>query len=112
MTNSKPEQLKEIALELEKVDSLILAATRLVNDGRVIDLGALQDRTAALCDAALALPVPQSKSLLEPMTDLIDHLDRLTLSLNEKYGDLPEFKSEAQPGAAASAYARGLDSEG
>lgn len=112
MTKSRPSTFAEITVELEKVDSLVLTATRLVNDGRVIDLKVLQDRTANLCDAALALPAAESKQLLAPMTELIEHLDHLTQCLTEKFGDLPNFSSEARPGAAASAYARSLDAEG
>ncbi len=112
MTEPALNDLAQISHELEKVASLVQAATRLVNDGRVIDLKALQDRTAILCDAAVTLPAAESKTLLEPMTDLIQHLDRLTVTLTDKYGGLPDLQTEAQPDTAASAYARSLDAEG
>lgn len=112
MTEQAFKDASEITVELDKVDSLVLAAQRLVKDGRVIDLSALQQRTAVLCEAAVALPAKDGKTLLPRMTKLIENLDALTETLTDKFGHLPKQIQDARPQTAASAYERHLESKG
>ena len=109
MTEQRPNSPTEIQAEFVKIDSLISAASRLVGDGRLVDLSALERRTADVCDAAVALPAEQSRPLLPMMEQLISSLDSLTTRLTDLYGDLPNLQSEAAPRASASAYGHGQD---
>lgn len=103
--------LSDVHAELDKIESLVSTATRLINDGRMIDLGALLRRTQETCDAAVALPPQDSKSLLPSLELVISKLDALTDQLNTRFGDLPNLQHEAAPRVAASAYGRLQETE-
>ncbi len=104
MTERRPETHGEIEAELTKIESLISTAVRLVGEGRLVDLSALERRTLHACDAAVALPSDESRSLLPVMERLIGSLDELTERLTVEFGDLPKLQGEAAPITAASAY--------
>jgi len=106
MTSSDGWTVSAVRTELEKIESLIAAAARLINDGRMIDLGALVQRTQKTCDAAVSLAPRDSKSLLPDLEQVIEHLDGLSDKLNERFGSLPNLQNEAAPDVAASAYCR------
>ena len=95
-----------IKAELTKIESLIVAASRLVGDGRLIDLSTLERSTASACDAAVALPALENLPLLPIMEHLIESLDDLTKRLTEEFGSLPKLQGEAAPSTAAMAYGR------
>lgn len=97
-----------VETELEKVESLIATALRLLGEGRVVDLTALEARTRAVCDAALALPADDRKALIAPMEALLAGLDTLTASLNARFGDLPALTSTVGADAVSSAYGQAL----
>src|SRR5688500_6130078 len=85
--------LENVKAELMKVDSLIGTAIRLLSEGRVVELTALEARTRQVCDAALALPADDRKGLVPAMEALLAGLDTLTGNLNEKFGDMPSLSS-------------------
>lgn len=109
MTEPRPQARSDIEAELSKIDSLIATASRLVNDGRLVDLSALERRIVAACDAAVALPAYDSRPLLPVMKQIIVNLDDLTLHLSARFGDLPKLQGEAAPVTAASAYGQFQD---
>lgn len=106
MTSQQIWSLDYTRLELQKIGSLIAAAERLVSEGRLVELGALQTRTQTTCDAVVSLPAAESRSLLPDLEKVIKDLDSLTAKLNERFGDLPKLQNETTPNTAASAYSR------
>ncbi len=94
--------------DLLKIESLIATAVRLVEDGRVVDLAALQERTKHVCDAAVQLPATDAKPLIPAMESVLTQLDTLTENLTKRYGDLPALSSRVGSDTAASIYGRTL----
>ena len=91
MTYMQQPSLSETHSELHKVESLIATASRLVSEGRLIDLSALQTRTQTACDAVVSLSAKESRSLLPDLEKVISDLDLLTAKLKEQFGDLPNL---------------------
>jgi S-adenosylhomocysteine hydrolase len=107
MTESAAD-LETVKAELLKVDSLIGTAIRLLGEGRVVELTALEARTRQVCNAALALEGDDRKTLVPAMEALLNGLDKLTGDLNEKFGDLPALTSTVGADTASSAYGQAL----
>jgi len=97
-----------IEAELLKIETLIATAVRLLDEGRVVELSALQERTKRVCDAALALPRDQSRPLIPAMEGLLNALDALTANLNRRFGDLPTLANLVGADTATSAYGQTL----
>jgi hypothetical protein len=100
--------LETVKAELLKVDSLIATAIRLLGEGRVVELTALEARTRHVCDAVLALGAEERKAVVPAMEALLGGLDTLTADLTEKFGDLPALSSTVGADAASSAYGLAL----
>jgi hypothetical protein len=94
--------------ELLKIESLIATAVRLLDEGRVVDLAALEERTRRACDAALALPRAETKPLVPAMEALLAALDALTINLRGRFGNLPTLASLIGSDTATSAYGQTL----
>jgi hypothetical protein len=101
-------ELETVKAELLKVDTLVATAVRLLGEGRVVDLTALEARTRAVCDSALALSDDDRKALVEPMENLLAALDKLTADLNTRFGDVPALSSMVGADAVSSAYGQAL----
>lgn len=106
MTKTVLKSASTIKTELTRIDSLINAANRLIGEDRLIDLAALESRTHAACDAAIALDGNESRELLPDLERVISNLDELAESLNRRFGDLPSLNEETTPSSAAMAYGR------
>jgi len=100
--------VETIKADFVKVESLIATAIRLLEEGRIVNLAALQGRTKQVCDAALALPREESHALIPAMEALLTALDTLTAKLNDRFGDLPSLSGHVGADAAASAYGQSL----
>jgi len=100
--------VEAIGAELVKIESLIATAVRLLDEGRVVELSALQERTKRVCDAAMALPRTESRPLVPSMESLLTSLDLLTANLNRRFGDLPSLASLVGADTATSAYGQTL----
>ena len=91
-----------VGLELEKIESLIAGAYRLVTEGRLIDLSALDGRVRSLCEAVLQLPGPEARAAVNNLQRLLGGLDGLSAALQTRFADLPIMPNH---GSAAAAYA-------
>ena len=98
--------MESINADLLKIESLISTANRLVDEGRIVDLAALQERTNQVCDAAVQLAPQDAKPLIPAMELVLTQLDSLTENLTKRYGDLPSFSSRVGSDTAASVYAQ------
>ena len=100
--------VETIKAELVKIESLIATAVRLLDEGRVVELSALQERTKRICDAALRLPREESAPLVPAMEALLTSLDALTANLSRRFGDIPSLSSLVGADTATSAYGQTL----
>ncbi len=110
MENKSPDTLGVEAIEAEllKIESLITTAVRLLDEGRVVELSALQERTKRVCDAAIGLPKGEALPLIPAMEALLSGLDALTANLNRRFGDIPSLSSLVGADTATSAYGQSL----
>ena len=108
MSNQLPANADTIKADLVKVESLIATAIRLLDEGRIVNLSALQGRTKQVCDAALALSRDDSRPLVPAMETLLTALDTLTAKLNDRFGDMPSLTGHVGSDAVASAYGQSL----
>lgn len=106
--NLPPGDIDAIKAELLKIESLIATAVRLLDEGRVVELSALQDRTKRVCEAAVRLPKAESAPLIPAMEALLTALDALTSNLNRRFGDIPSLSSLVGADTATSAYGQTL----
>ncbi len=100
--------VESIKAELVKIESLIATALRLLDEGRVVELSALQERTKRICDAAIRLPRAESAPLVPAMEALLNALDALTANLSRRFGDIPSLSSLVGADTATSAYGQTL----
>lgn len=106
--NSGNSDVESIKAELVKIESLIATALRLLDEGRVVELSALQERTKRVCDAAIRLPKPEAAPLVPAMEALLTALDALTANLSRRFGDIPSLSSMVGADTATSAYGQTL----
>lgn len=106
MTDTRLRSTSDIKAELNRIDSLINAANRLIGEDRLIDLAALESRTHAACDAAIALEGNEGRELLPDLERVISNLDELAENLTRRFGGLPNLNEETTPSSAAMAYGR------
>lgn len=95
----------ELALsEIEKVHAVLSTARRMTNDGRSIDLSAVDARIRRLCDIVEALPAAQGRTLAPALAALLAEFDSLSQELNERFGGLPNLGDMATTRDGAAAY--------
>jgi len=112
MTHDTASDLGFLRTEVDKLNSLILTAHRHLEEGRLINLKALEERTGEICEAAMALSPTQAQSLLTELSTLIANLGTMAGALNDRIDTCSSPIEEKQPTAtkASSAYAQTFDS--
>lgn len=78
----------DLMAEAERLTSLLTAARRHIVDGRLVNLQALQTRTAALVERVMALPPVEARRLQPVLAGLIRHLDDLMATLGDRLDHL------------------------
>lgn len=106
--NTGDGDVESIKAELIKIESLIATALRLLDEGRVVELSALQERTKRICEAAVRLPRAESAPLVPAMEALLTALDALTANLSRRFGNIPSLSSLVDADTATSAYGQTL----
>lgn len=94
----------EISQQLEKVESIISTASRLVDEGKMVDLAALQDRVAELTEM-IKLANPETASPFRPsLQKLIDSLDNLEAGMEALHREVTKAEALMEQKKARSAY--------
>ena len=75
MTPAAQAASEGVSLELAKIESLVAGAHRLVTEGRLIDLTALDGKVRGLCEAVLQLPGPEARASIHKLQSLLGSLD-------------------------------------
>ena len=71
------DQIAAIYDEIEKVDSVITTAQRLLADGKIVDLSALEGRAESLCDQIIDADVDSTDDISQALRDVLGKLERL-----------------------------------
>ncbi len=99
------QQTPEMALsEIEKIHAVLSTARRWTNEGRTIDLSAVDARIRTLCATVEALPQAQSRTLAPALTALLNEFDILGKELSERFSGLPTLNDLASAKDAAMIY--------
>jgi hypothetical protein len=99
------QQTPEMALsEIEKIHAVLSTARRWTNEGRTIDLSAVDARIRSLCSTVEALPQPQSRTLAPALTALLSEFDSLGKELSERFASLPSLNDLTSTKEAALVY--------
>lgn len=100
---SKP-TAADIQSQLEKADSLINAAARLLVDGQMVDLSALEERVRELSQSLTRADGETSKPFIKPVGKLIDSLDQLEKDLAAYQQNLQNGQERMNRQKAQNAY--------
>ena len=92
-----------IGPEVDKVLALVATAGAHIEDGRMVDLTALDARVEGLCSALRNLPAEDARRHIGTLEDLVVALDGLNAEINHR---LRALTTQPAPAAAASAYAK------
>ncbi|MBF0374771.1 MAG: hypothetical protein HQL39_15305 [Alphaproteobacteria bacterium] len=77
---------EDLKLEMRKTASLVDTARRLVADGKIVDLAALEGKARMIADGAGRLPRDEGRTLLPGLEALVEGLDRLAEELGRAHG--------------------------
>ncbi|MBF0334289.1 MAG: hypothetical protein HQL40_11690 [Alphaproteobacteria bacterium] len=77
---------EDLKLEMRKTASLVDTARRLVADGKIVDLAALEGKARMIADGAGRLPRDEGRTLLPGLEALVEGLDRLAEELGRARG--------------------------
>ncbi|MCC9624102.1 hypothetical protein LPB41_20675 [Thalassospira sp. MA62] len=99
----KPEQFKK---DLKRVLSLIRTSQRYLEDGKVIDLSALEARISDLCEQARTMPPEQRADVAPLLASLTDELGDLEGKMQREYSDIQrQLRGISNTTQATNAYA-------
>ncbi len=101
MTQPTTEQISE---DIEKVESLITTAQRLLGEGRMVDLGAMEDRVRELTEMFRDADAEVAKPLRPNIEKLIDSLATLESELEVRRRELKNGLEQMKREKAGSAY--------
>ncbi|MCK4939251.1 MAG: hypothetical protein KAR80_03085 [Rhodospirillaceae bacterium] len=94
----------QISQQLEKVESLITTSKRLLEEGKMVDLSALEERIRELTDNLKKCDPETAKPFLEAVHKLIDSLEGIEQNLEDHQQELLKGKEELERKKARNAY--------
>jgi len=93
----------DVVAEMNEVAAVIATARRLTDEGRTVNLSALEGKIGRLCAAVREAPPADRESVVEAMEKLVDALDELAATLTTRFGQ-PEGEAEGTRRRALDAY--------
>mgnify|MGYP000020207897 CR=1 FL=1 len=100
----KPDQFKK---DLKRVLSLIRTGQRYLDDGKVVELSALEHRIADLCEQARAMGPEQRSDIAPLLAALGDELGQLETNMQKEYSDIQrQLRGISNTAQATNAYAQ------
>lgn len=97
-------QQDQATKEIEQIRAVLAAAKHLTEENRPVDLAAIGNRLATLCQAVDDMPRDAGHLLAPALEALAVDLDSLAEVLNQRFGDLPLLGDLANSKDAAGAY--------
>ncbi|WP_029014509.1 hypothetical protein [Niveispirillum irakense] len=103
-----PPTAADVSDALDGLLALLDASADNVRNGNMVELAGLEREVKPILDAALSLPPPDARSLLDKLEAVMNGLEALSTTLREKYGDtLGGTDAHATRIRAVAAYRRG-----
>ncbi|NIY76798.1 hypothetical protein HED22_14185 [Thalassospira sp. HF15] len=100
----KPDQFKN---DLKRVLSLIRTGQRYLEDGKVVELSALESRIADLCEQAHTLAPDQRKEVAPLLAALTEELGQFEARMEKEYSDIQrQLRGISNTAQATNAYAQ------
>ena len=99
----------DVKTEVRKVASLVGGARRLLAEGKIVELSALEGKVKAMCEALKHAPPEVAKGLEKPVGAIIEDLDRLQADLTAQHRSLAERLENDERQRAAKAYRKVKD---
>lgn len=100
----KPDQFKN---DLKRVLSLIRTGQRYLEDGKVVELSALETRISDLCEQARTLAPEQRKEVAPLLASLIEELGQFESQMQQEYSDIQrQLRGISNTAQATNAYAQ------
>ncbi|MFV1851115.1 MAG: hypothetical protein ACMZ66_10440 [Thalassospira sp.] len=99
-----PDQFKK---DLKRVLSLIRTSQRYLEDGKVVELSALESRIADLCDQARSMGPAQRQEVAPLLAALTDELGQFESHMQKEYADIQrQLRGISNTAQATNAYAQ------
>ena len=89
MSQANSPRAVTVAEDLARIHSVVETAQRLLDEGRVVDISAIEARTETACAKVLALPVADGRALRALLEALLARFDVLAEALRARFGDFP-----------------------
>ncbi len=100
----KPDQFKN---DLKRVLSLIRTGQRYLEDGKVVELSALESRIADLCEQARTLAPEQRQEVAPLLASLTEELGQFETRMQQEYSDIQrQLRGISNTAQATNAYAQ------
>lgn len=94
----------QITIQMEKVENLISASKRLLEEGKMVDLSAMEERIRELTDNLKKCDPETARPFLEAVGNLIDSLTGIEKSLKDHQLELIKGGAELDRKKARNAY--------
>ncbi|WP_033068905.1 hypothetical protein [Thalassospira australica] len=100
----KPDQFKN---DLKRVLSLIRTGQRYLEDGKVVELSALETKIADLCEQARTMAPDQRDEIAPLLAALTDELGQFETKMQQEYSDIQrQLRGISSTTQATNAYAQ------
>ncbi|WP_430472881.1 hypothetical protein ACQ0MK_12440 [Thalassospira lucentensis] len=100
----KPDQFKK---DLKRVLSLIRTGQRYLDDGKVVELSALETRIADLCNQARAMGAEQRREVAPLLAALTEELGQFETNMQQEHSDIQrQLRGISNTTQATNAYAQ------
>lgn len=93
--------------EIDKIESLIAGAGRLLTERKQVDLALLEERVQKLCSAITEVPADISRPLAGRLKELLDMLDALETALTDEFGTMIKLAEKDTLDQAIKSYPSG-----
>ncbi|WP_417805771.1 hypothetical protein [Thalassospira lucentensis] len=101
--NFKPDQFKK---DLQRVLSLIRTSQRYLEDGKVVELAALETKVADLCAQAQSMNAEQRNDVTPLLAALTDELAKFETDMAQEYANIQrQLRGISNTAQATNAYA-------
>lgn len=93
--------------EIDKIESLIAGAGRLLAEHKQVDLTLLEERVQVLCTTLTEAPADVARPLAGRLAEIMAMLDALEGALNEEFGTMSRLAEEDARAQALKSYPSG-----
>ena len=97
----------QLTVHMEKVENLISASKRLIDEGKMVDLSSLGEKIKTLTDDLQRCDPRTAQPFIKPLENLIDSLSEIEKTLMVSHQNMEKTQSEMEHKKARNAYQKG-----